>query len=65
MAGANTDIECQECRRVSDAAWQGWRAYRGDVPNDDPAPLLVFHCPDCAERELGPFPTGSRERASQ
>jgi hypothetical protein len=48
-------LECQECRRVSDEAWEGWRAYRGDVPGEDPAPILLFYCPACAEREFGPL----------
>jgi hypothetical protein len=49
------NVECQECRRVGDDAWRGWRAYHGDVSDESPAPLLVFYCPDCAEREFGPL----------
>jgi hypothetical protein len=46
--------ECQECHRVSNEAWQDWRAYRGDVPDEDPAPVFLFYCQECAEREFGP-----------
>ncbi|HEY2217710.1 MAG TPA: hypothetical protein VGH35_00075 [Gaiellaceae bacterium] len=47
---------CWECLRVADERARGWRAYRGDVPGEDPEPILLFYCPACAEREFGgPF----------
>jgi hypothetical protein len=47
---------CWECLSVADEQARGWRAYRGDVPGEDPEPLLLFYCPACAEREFGgPF----------
>ena len=49
-------LECQECRLLSDEEARGWRMYRADDP-DDPfaAPLIASYCPDCAEREFGPL----------
>jgi len=47
---------CWECLTVADERARGWRAYRGDVPGEDPEPILLFYCPSCAEREFGgPF----------
>ena len=47
---------CWECLTVADEQARGWRAYRGDVPGEDPEPILLFYCPSCAEREFGgPF----------
>ena len=41
---------------MADERARGWRAYRGDVPSEDPEPILLFYCPACAEREFGgPF----------
>jgi hypothetical protein len=40
---------------VADERAKGWRAYRGDLPGEDPEPYLLFYCPNCAEREFGPF----------
>ena len=41
---------------MADERARGWRAYRGDVPGEDPEPILLFYCPACAEREFGgPF----------
>ena len=46
---------CWECLTVADERARGWRAYRGDVPGEDPEPIL-FYCPSCSARELGgPF----------
>jgi hypothetical protein len=47
---------CWECLTVADERARGWRAYRGDVPGEDPEPILLFYCPSCAAREFGgPF----------
>jgi hypothetical protein len=47
---------CWECLSVADERAKGWRAYRVDVPGEDPEPIIVFYCPGCAEREFGgPF----------
>jgi hypothetical protein len=47
---------CWECLTVADEGARGWRACRGDVPGEDPEPILLFYCPACAEREFGgPF----------
>jgi hypothetical protein len=47
---------CWECLTVADERARGWRAYRGDVPGEDPEPILLFYCPSCSEREFGgPF----------
>jgi hypothetical protein len=49
-------LVCQECNLRSDERALGWRALRGDVPGEDPEPLLLFYCPICAAREFGsPF----------
>jgi hypothetical protein len=45
---------CWECLTVADERARGWRAYRGDVPGEDPEPILLFYCPSCAEFG-GPF----------
>ena len=46
-------LVCQECETISGEGAEGWRAYRGDVPGEDPVPTLLFYCPTCAEREFG------------
>lgn len=38
---------------LADDRAAGWRAYRADVPGEDPEPILLFCCPACFERELG------------
>ena len=43
-------MTCAECGATADENARGWRAYRGDEP--DESPLLVFYCPECAEREF-------------
>jgi hypothetical protein len=48
-------LSCWECLSVSDDEAKGWRAVRGDVPGEDPLPVLHFYCSSCAEREFGPF----------
>jgi hypothetical protein len=40
---------CQECPDTFTDGSRRWRAYL----TDDPQPLVVFYCPDCAEREFG------------
>src|SRR5262249_45655735 len=43
-------------RRGAGGGGGGWGASRGDVPGEDPEPILLFYCPSCAEREFGgPF----------
>jgi len=44
---------CWECLTVADERAKGWRAYRDDVPGEDVEPILLFYCPNCAEREFG------------
>jgi hypothetical protein len=46
-------LVCWECLDVADERARGWRAYRADDGCEDAAPLLLFSCPDCAEREPG------------
>ena len=47
---------CWGCLTVADERAKGWRAYRDDVLGEDIEPILVFYCPNCAEREFGgPF----------
>jgi hypothetical protein len=45
----------------------GWRPYRaGDVDEDDREAEILMFCPDCTEREFGPFgcePEGQGRRA--
>jgi hypothetical protein len=54
---------CWECLTVADERARGWRAYRGDVPGEDPEPILLFYCPSCSEREFGgPFAARSEVR---
>jgi hypothetical protein len=48
---------------LSDDRAAGWRAFRGDVPGEDPEPLLLFYCPICAAREFG-SPFELRDRVS-
>ncbi len=45
-------LVCDECPRVSSITARGWKAYRVDDPERD-EPVLVFCCPECAEREFG------------
>jgi hypothetical protein len=44
---------CWGCLVLADERAAGWRAYRADVPGEDPEPIVLFFCPRCAERELG------------
>jgi hypothetical protein len=54
---------CWECLTVADERARGWRAYRGDVPGEDPEPILLFYCPSCSERDFGgPFAARSEVR---
>jgi hypothetical protein len=53
-------IVCCECLAVADERAQGWRAYRADVPGEDPAPILAFYCKPCAELVFG-APSSHRE----
>jgi hypothetical protein len=46
-------VKCEECGAVAEGNAEGWRAYRGDEP-DEREPLVVFFCPICAEKEFGP-----------
>jgi hypothetical protein len=46
---------CWECLVVADDQARGWRAYRVEVPGQDPEPILLCYCPSCAAREFGPF----------
>ena len=47
---------CWECLTVADERARGWRAYRDDVAGEDIEPILLFYCPNCAEREFdGPY----------
>jgi len=46
-------LVCCECLAVADERAQGWRAYRADVPGEDPAPILAFYCGPCAELVFG------------
>jgi hypothetical protein len=42
---------------------QGWRAYLAEDEEDKP--IVLIYCPQCAEREFGPFPlTVRRQRRS-
>ncbi len=52
---------CWECLTVADERAKGWRAYRCDVPGEDIEPILLFYCPDCAERAFGRPLTVERE----
>lgn len=46
-------LVCCECLTVADERAKGWRAYRADVPGEDPAPILAFYCGPCAELMFG------------
>ena len=41
-----------ECGKTADPQAEGWRAYRGDEPEDE-EPLVVVFCPECATGEFG------------
>jgi hypothetical protein len=55
---------CWECLTVADERAKGWRAYRDDVPGEDVEPILLFYCPNCAEREFG-GPLAARREVNQ
>jgi len=44
---------CCECLDVADERAKGWRAYRADVPGEDPEPILALYCRPCAELVFG------------
>lgn len=46
-------LVCEECPRVSSVTARGWKAFRVDDPLREDEPVLVFCCPECAEREFG------------
>jgi len=48
-------LVCCECLAVADERAKSWRAYRADVPGEDPEPIVLLFCPSCATREFGPF----------
>ena len=47
-------LRCVECGTESDTAWR-WVAYVLEDPEDEVDPEVALYCPDCAEREFGPF----------
>jgi hypothetical protein len=51
---------CCECLDVADERAKGWRAYRADLPGEDPAPILAFYCRPCSELVFG-APSSHRE----
>ena len=53
---------CVECPCLSSATARGWKAYRPDDPETDEPPKLAFYCPECAEREFGPWSRRSSKR---
>ena len=56
MVMKETDhLFCWECLTLADEGARGWRAYRCDVPGEDPEPIVRFYCPGCSEREFGPY----------
>jgi hypothetical protein len=46
-------VSCVECKRLPDAGWHLWRAYRTDDPELDEPSTIGFFCPSCSEREFG------------
>jgi hypothetical protein len=56
MTAVELTLLCQECGATSEGEAVGWRAYgAGGLEDDqeDPDPLVVFFCPECARREFG------------
>jgi hypothetical protein len=54
-------LVCCQCLTIADDRARGWRAYRADVEDHDPAPIVVFYCGGCAELMFGAAPTAQRE----
>lgn len=50
-----TLLRCVECGAESDQLASGWRAYLAPDPGEEPEGTLLMFCPECAEREFGPF----------
>jgi hypothetical protein len=48
-------LRCVECGAESDQLASGWRAYLAPDAEDKPEGELLMFCPECAEREFGPF----------
>lgn len=56
---------CVECEAAWLQADEGrWRAYLGGDDLDEPAEVVFYYCPDCAEREFEPSPQLSRGSSS-
>jgi hypothetical protein len=53
-------MECIACEGIPDELARGWRGYLTDA-QDEPATVL-WYCPECAEREFGPFGRSERVR---
>jgi DNA-directed RNA polymerase subunit RPC12/RpoP len=50
-----TVLRCVDCGAEADELATGWRAYRaGDLDEDEVVEVLMY-CPDCSEREFGPY----------
>jgi hypothetical protein len=48
-------LKCQECSAAASSYEAGWSAFFAQVPDEDPEPLLVTYCSECAAREFGPL----------
>jgi hypothetical protein len=56
---AGTVLQCVECGAESVELATGWRAYLArDLDEDERKAETLAFCPDCAEREFGPFDSG-------
>jgi hypothetical protein len=51
-----TVLRCRECGSESEGLARGWRAYLAPELDDDHGEMeVLMFCPQCAQREFGPF----------
>jgi hypothetical protein len=48
-------FKCQECSAAAASYEAGWSVFFAYLPDEEPEPLLVTYCSECAGREFGPL----------
>jgi hypothetical protein len=46
-------LQCDECHATADTFELGWASFYSQVPDEDPAPIMVTYCARCLKREFG------------
>lgn len=58
-------LKCVECSATVDEHSADWRGYVAEPDEKDDGEFVLIYCPDCAEREFGPFDPKRRSHRQQ